>query len=264
MKWSFFKYIAKKYWYPIRFAKACGKAVKNEVFVRKKQYAEKGINNYRFAFWDLFNVDGDDGLALYITASIKDIPQNFVDIGSGNGIVSNCSALSIHDGWGGLMIDAAKSNHSIGKFFHRLHNKNFKKINWQQAFVTPENINQLIAAYNSAPNEIGLLSIDIDGNDYWIWKAITQLQPWVVIIEARIEFGKENIIVPYGIKNHRDAQPDFHGASVAALVQLAASKNYVLVAANKRGYNLYFVRKDKMNDMLKEIAVEEVMGNIAN
>ena len=262
MKPGFIKYIVKKYWYLLKFRKASGKAVQQAVFSRKKQYTRIALADYKAAFWDLYNVDGDDGLALYVTACLPDIPKKFIDIGSGNGIVSNCTALAIHDSWSGMMIDAEQRNHALGKYFHRIYNNNYQHIYWQQAFVTPQNINQLITAYLSPVDEVGLLSIDIDGNDYWIWKAISKKQPWVVIIEARIEFGKENIIVPYGAENHRDQQPDFHGASVTALVQLATSKNYAMVAANKRGYNLYFVRKDKMNESLREISVEEVMSNI--
>jgi hypothetical protein len=80
------------------------------------------------------------------------------------------------------------------------------------------------------------MSIDIDGNDYWVWDAISVTSPKVVIIETHIEFGFNNIDVYPG------RHPDYHGASPVAVKKLARRKGYRLVGANRLGFNTTYVR----------------------
>ena len=107
--------------------------------------------------------------------------------------------------------------------------------------------------------KIGMLSIDIDGNDYWIWDAIDVIQPQIVIIEAKVEFGNKSITVPYGTANHHTVDEMFNGASVEALRKLGVKKGYKLAGANKQGYNLFFVRRDAGN--IPETTAELVLNN---
>ena len=121
------------------------------------------------------------------------------------------------------------------------------------AKVTRENINSLIKT-NGISGEIDLLSIDIDGNDYWIWDALETVDPRVVIIETHIEYGMRSVVVPYD-KNYSFSDSDHkpHGASVPAMVKLAKSKGYRLVGANKFGFNLIFVKGDEGTHRLPTI-----------
>jgi hypothetical protein len=109
--------------------------------------------------------------------------------------------------------------------------------------VSPDNINRIIQQ-NREAGPIGLLSIDIDGNDYWIWKAIEDIKPAIVVIEVKVEYGLRNIVVPYSENNIRTYDERYNGASVPALVNLARSKGYKFAGANKQGYNLFFVLQD--------------------
>ena len=103
-----------------------------------------------------------------------------------------------------------------------------------------------------------MLSIDIDGNDYWIWNALEIISPKVVIIETHVMFGLRNIVVPYQHPASR-TNPDYHGASPAAMVKLAAQKGYRLVGANDLGFNFIFVKNGVTETMLPEVDTVSVL-----
>jgi hypothetical protein len=96
--------------------------------------------------------------------------------------------------------------------------------------------------------DIGLLSIDIDGNDYWVWQAINVISPRIVICEYNSVFGRNNpVSVPYGEQFNRTVAHHsnlYFGASLKALCLLGEQKGYVFVGSNSAGSNAFFVRKD--------------------
>jgi hypothetical protein len=127
------------------------------------------------------------------------------------------------------------------------------------AKVTAENINKLVSDADLS-GDIDLLSIDIDGNDYWVWKALDQVSPNVVIIETHVEFGMHNIVVPYDPNYvYPGKHPVYHGASPIAMVNLAKSKGYRLVGANELGFNFIFVKNGLGDEQLPEVSVESVL-----
>ena len=117
--------------------------------------------------------------------------------------------------------------------------KRFKDfpVNVLNKYVTPQNINFFDM------EDLDLLSIDIDGNDFWIWDAL-KTKPRVVIIEYNCSFGEKSITIPQSDSPRLETFPDllYHGASLNALVKLGNLKGYNLVYAN--GTNAIFVRKD--------------------
>ena len=145
---------------------------------------------------DLFTYHGEDGIIQFLIRNLKSVSPAFADVGSGDCIKSNCATLALHKKWRGTFIDANTKVLAIGKrFYKRLLKKDVQRLHFQHAYVTPENINQLLSDAGVV-GDIGLLSIDIDGNDFWIWKAITVIRPKIVVIEAKVEFGLQNIVVP--------------------------------------------------------------------
>ena len=117
----------------------------------------------------------------------------------------------------------------------------------RSAFITAENINDLLLGAGFS-GEIGLLSIDIDGNDYWVWKAITCVNPQAVVIEYNAVLGPDHALtIPYDPSFTRQAAHHswlYFGASLPALCLLAEEKGYAFVGCNSAGNNAYFVRKD--------------------
>lgn len=224
---------------------------------QKKKNSLPPISETGFKVFSQFE---EDGFLLYIFSLIGHGKKTFIEIGANDGINSNCSNLCIHFGWSGLFFEGNPTLIKRGrKFYSKYPTPYHAKPIFKQAIVTRENINQLIEEGGLA-GEIDLLSIDIDGNDYWVWDAITQVNPRVVIIETHVEFGMNPIVVPYDANYmYPGKHPVYHGASPVAMQKLAAKKGYRLVAANDLGINHIYVRNDCGTDCLKEIEVSSTL-----
>lgn len=210
----------------------------------------------------VFSQFEEDGKLLYIFSIIGMGNKQFVDIGSDDGINSNCANFAINFGWHGLFIDADKTALSIGeKFYSKYPNPWTLKPKFKQAVITTQNINQIISEENFK-GEIELLSIDIDSNDYWIWKVLKTIEPKVVIIESQVAFGNRSIVVPYQHSSSKNPNQDlYYGASTSALVKLGKEKGYRLVGSNSYGNNLFFVKNGIAEKELPEIDAESTLNN---
>ncbi len=122
--------------------------------------------------------------------------------------------------------------------------------------VTAENVNTLFERAGFA-GEIDLLSIDIDYNDYWVWKAIDIVKPRVVVIEYNATLRPPlSLVVPY-VPAVIWNGTSYFGASLEALVRLGGSKGYRLVGCTISGVNAFFVRDDCCDDRFLEPATAE-------
>jgi hypothetical protein len=207
----------------------------------------------------------EDGKLLFIFAVLGISSGTFVDIGAGDGINSNCANLALNFGWRGLFIDGNPDNVRRGKEFYSKHPDSWAyPPKFVHELVMRENINDVLRMA-AVPADSDLMSIDIDGNDYWVWDAIECIVPKVVIIETHIEFGKRSIVVPYD-KNYiyPGKHPDYHGASPAAMAKLANKKGYRLIGSNEYGFNTIYVRRGLGEDFLPEVAVETVLAHPRN
>ena len=117
------------------------------------------------------------------------------------------------------------------------------RLNVQSAFITAENIQSLLKAAN-VPAELDLLSIDIDGNDYWVWKAITDYRPRVVVIEYNATFRYDTEFIQSYDPKRLWNRTSYYGVSLKSLELLGRSKGYSLVGCNFIGSNAFFVRDD--------------------
>ncbi|HET9359871.1 MAG TPA: hypothetical protein VFO58_08975 [Vicinamibacterales bacterium] len=180
----------------------------------------------------------EDGLILAIFKRIGTTDRRFVEIGCGmNG--GNSGFLAQECGWSGLMMDNRPD--AIEKVRTRFTGH---QVTVRLARVSRENVDALLAEHGMT-GELDLLCIDIDGNDYWVWDAITACRPRVVSIEYNWLFGASRpVTIPYdesfdlatvGVRAYR-------GASLAALVHLATRKGYRLVATER--VNAFFLRTD--------------------
>lgn len=222
---------------------------------------EKGmLPSIKETGFKVFSQFEEDGYLLYIFSLIGSGSKTFVEIGANDGINSNCSNLCIHFGWSGVFFEGNQKLIDRGKrFYSKYPTPYHPKPLYKQAIVTRENINDLLKSCN-LEGDIELLSIDIDGNDYWVWDAITQVSPKVVIIETHVEFGMNPIVVPYDPNYmYPGKHPVYHGASPMAMQKLATQKGYRLVAACELGINHIYVRNDIGNDLLQPITVESTL-----
>lgn len=226
----------------------------------KKQSEKNSLPKISETGFRVFSQFEEDGKLLFIFSVIGMTNKTFVEIGSDDGINSNSANLFFNFGWRGLFIDANSKSIERGKrFFSKYPHSWFYKPKFVCAKVNTDNINSIIenAGFKQ---EIGLLSIDIDGNDYWVWNAIKIIEPQVVIIETHNEFGLYNIVVPYDANySFPGKHPVYHGASPIAMTKLANKKGYRLVGANELGFNFIYVKNGIEDDQIPEVSVESVL-----
>lgn len=209
-------------------------------------------NEYRvFSQW------GEDGIIQFLLRHVKVKRKIFVEFGVENYTESNTRFLLVNNNWAGLVMDASPDNISYIKNDSIYWRYNLKAAH---AFITKDSINSLIVG-NGIEGEIGLLSVDIDGNDYWVWQAINVVNPAIVIVEYNFRFGKDRAVtVPYAEDFDRSKAHHsmiYYGASLKALYHLAQQKGYAFVGCNSAGNNAFFVRKDLKPDGVRELTVEE-------
>jgi hypothetical protein len=197
---------------------------------------------------------GEDGIIEEIFKRIGTTNKTFVEFGIQNGTECNCRRLVEDFKWNGLFIDGNKRDYEKAKEHYR--DFNIKIVN---KFITAENINSIFRR-NEITGEIDLLSIDIDGNDYWIWKAIKEIKPRVVIIEYTSSFGKKSWTIPYKSdwvwktpKLFQRWKWIYKGASLKAMIKLGKQKGYKIVYTN--GLNAFFIKKDIKE--LEELSFKE-------
>lgn len=213
----------------------------------------------------VFSQFEEDGILLYIFAALGVSHKTFIDIGSSDGINSNCANFAVNFGWRGLFIDGNQKSIERGKAYYSSNpDTALYPPKFVHAFIQRENINTIIRD-NGFSGEMDLVSIDLDGNDYWIWDALDVIEPRVVIIETHVEFGMNSIVVPYD-KNYSypGKHSDYHGASPVAMEKLARKKGYRLVGANSFGFNTIYVKNGIGEDILPEVTVESVLTHPRN
>jgi hypothetical protein len=217
--------------------------------VVEKHYAElirnaKGLNKYEAKF---FSQHGEDGIIAEIFKRIGTTNKTFFEFGAGIQFENNSLYLLLN-GWNGFWIDGDKK-------YVEFNAKHFKKyvddgkLKLSDHFISSENINS-IAKGLGVPKDLDFLSIDIDGNDYYIWKAC-DLKPRVLCIEINPRFNYDSEYVQdennaFGYPTH------FSGSSFKAMADLSKKKGYTLVATDLSGVNAFFVRnedKDKFDNL---------------
>lgn len=203
-----------------------------------------------------FSQTDEDGIILYIFSLIGSKSKTFIEIGAGNALESNCLNLAINFGWHGLFIDGDPQNVEHGrKFFSSHPDTKLYPPQFISAWVTKENINKTLKE-SGFKGEIDILSLDIDGMEYWIWDAITSVNPRLIVVEANNIYGEKSITVPYKSDWVYNAvkYPYYHGASLPALIKLGRKKGYRLIGMNKYEYNAFFLRNDIGKKVLPEIS----------
>jgi hypothetical protein len=192
----------------------------------------------------VFSQFGEDGILQYLIRTIGAHPDTFVEIGTGDYRESNTRFLVQNNNWRGLVIDGGEAHLKfvLGTGMAWRHD-----VEPVSAFVTRENINDLIRD-NGFTGPVGVLSIDVDGNDYWLWEAVETVDPAIVVMEYNALFGPEaTISVPYDpafVNSEAHYSQLYFGASLGAFVHLANERGYRFVGCSSNGANSFFVRDD--------------------
>lgn len=210
----------------------------NLIATQKKYEDPTSLNRFEY---EIFSQCGEDGIVDEIFRRIGATNRYFVEFGAGNGLQNSTTALLLKN-WVGLWMEADPGNGEIiQKKFASLLTKH--RLSFQSTFITAENIEELFRQADT-PESFDLLSIDIDGNDYWIWKSITHYSPRVVMCEYNPRYGSDLKWVMRYNPEHRWNGSCYYGASLKSLELLGREKGYKLVACNIAGVNAFFVRND--------------------
>lgn len=222
----------------------------------------KNSNNIKDYEFKVFSQWGEDGIIQHLTQIIEIKNRTFIEFGVEDFFESNCRFLLMKDDWKGFVIDGSTTN------IQRLKNSYFY---WKHhlisvdKFITKDNINEILEL-SGFDDDVGILSVDLDGNDYHILEAIKNFRPRILICEYNPYFGDtRKVSVPY--------QPDFYrstahysnlywGASLAAITHLANTKGYSLVGTGSMGSNAFYIRNDLLNDKLDVLTVKEAYTNV--
>jgi len=234
-----------------------------QALMRLSNASVAGNSDWRTQFcnreYQCFSQHGEDGLLLYLFSKIGKTNQRFIEFGIGNGQECNTANLSLNFGWNGLLMEADPAMAARAQnFYEEKTGGKSARVKVVQCKVLSDNINKMFTQ-NGMQGEIDLLSIDIDSNDYWIWKAIEAVTPRVVVIEYNAFLGAEKAItVQYDMAFNRfKKHPSglYYGASLGALAHLGQEKGYRLVGCESHGVNAFFVRKDIAEEHFPEISV---------
>jgi hypothetical protein len=195
----------------------------------------------------LSSQNGEDGVLALILYRIGVTSHWFIEFGIEDGSQGNCVSLAREGGWDGLFIECDDENFALLEDRWR----DEPRIRALHAKVTADNVNELFSGAG-VPSEPDVLSIDVDGNDYWIWEALEGYRPRVLVSEYNASIDPEAIVAMAREDDHIWDGTDHFGASIGALRHLGRERGYRLVHTDSVGVNAFFVREDLATPFLAE------------
>jgi hypothetical protein len=194
--------------------------------------------------YSVFSQNGEDGIIRSLLSRIGPRTRLFLEFGF-SPVQCNCLRLAVKEGFGGVFIDGDKNR--VREFRRAARCFGLRNVNALARFLTVENLERTVIEAGLG-GEIDVASIDVDGNDYWLWEKLECVSPRVVVIEYNASLGPAvSVTVPYDptFDRHRKHPSGlYHGASLTALQRLGNRKGYRLVGCDSAGVNAFFLRDD--------------------
>jgi len=210
----------------------------------------------------------EDGIILYVLSVIGMKTRKVVEMCCGDGSECMASNLILNHGFTGYLFDGRRSNIKAAEKFFRMKPDSF----WTPpklrcAWISQENVNDLLREAG-ATGEVDLFSLDLDGNDYYIWEAITEINPRLCVFETHNPIpGHLSLTMPYDpvfdFSSKHGSEREFRSVSLLAMKKLSESKGYRMIGAHRHGFNVFFLRNDIGTDFFPEVTVKEVHDNYA-
>lgn len=227
------------------------------LYLEYQRLAPERLPGLDVAGFRVFSNADEDGILVYVFALVGMRSRVVVEIAFGSPDGANATNLICNWGWSGVLVEGDPDLAASARAFFAGHRDTYVHPPVVVSdHVTVDNVNRLLADAGVS-GEIDLLSIDLDGIDYWVWKALEVVRPRVVVVEFQNILGAQrSVTVPYRPDFVRAASGparDFFGASLAAFVSLGRAKGYRLVGANRYGYNAFFVADGVGEDVLVEV-----------
>lgn len=185
---------------------------------------------------NVYSQGGEDGIIDKIFSSLDIRQGNYVEIGADDGMEISNTRLLREKGWKGVLIEGSSR-------FIKLQD-NVKNAELVNKYVSCEDGDRMddILAETSLPKDFEFMSLDIDGNDLWVWESMVLYRPLVMCVEYNYTL-KESLTIAYN-PDHRFNNDNYYGATAAAFCKLAKDKGYDLIAFTPF-LNLFFIDKDQ-------------------
>lgn len=237
----------------------------NQYVLMKKLMAPGEMPSFRDVGFKVYSQFEEDGILVYIFSVIGTTNKRVVEICAGDGIQCMAANLIINHGWEGLLFDGDKNSVDRGiKFFASNQSTFLHPPIFKQAWLTRKNINHLISE-NGFQGGIDLLSLDIDGNDYYIMEVIKVIKPRVIICETHNVIPSDMALtIPYRedfYYSDGKQHEEFRSVSLLAMKKLLFKKGYRLVGSHRYGFNAIFMLNEVGQDYFPEVSVESVHDN---
>lgn len=216
----------------------------------QKPDADKSLWQHEFK---VFSQWGEDGIIQFLVNHLNIANRTFIEFGVEDFVESNCRFLLMKDYWSGFVIDGAEKNIARlrASYFYWQH-----QLTAKASFITRENVEALLDE-SGFDKDLGILSVDIDGVDYHVLEALGQWRPAILIVEYNEAFGSQRpVTVPYDpafVRQKKHVSNQYWGANLPAFCFLANQRNYALVGVNGVASNAFFVRRDLLNEHVREV-----------
>lgn len=219
----------------------------------KRKNAQSLLNRQEYR---VFSQHREDGVIDYLLDSINDDIGTFVEFGFAPA-ECNCLNLAMNRNFSGLFMDGSEKNCTAALEAYQALGLNGIKID--NVFIDKDNLNDLIRNAGIS-GEIDVLSLDVDGNDYWFWQVIDCIDPRIVVIEYNATFGPDDAVtVPYNkdfVRYDVHSSGFYHGCSLAAIEHLGKQKGYRLLGADETGVNAFLVKDHLCSEIPTVMAAE--------
>jgi hypothetical protein len=224
-------------------------------------------SNIKDAGFRAYSQFEEDGIILYILSMIGFKNKRVVEICCGSGDECMATNLILNHGFDGYLFDGDPDNISRAERFFRLKKDclAYSPI-LTQAWITAENVNDLLTRSGCA-GEVDLFSLDIDGNDYWVWNAIEAINPRLLVFETNnIIPSDKSLTIEYQADfdsggSKIGAENDHRSVSLLAMRKLCKKRGYRMIGAHRHGFNVFFLREDEGVHFFPEVGVQEIHDN---
>jgi hypothetical protein len=228
--------------------------IQRAIITQYLSYKMQGIAPYediKYAGFRVYYEYEEDGIILYVLSLIEKKMRRVVEMCCGSANVCMASNLIIHHGFDGYLFDGSQKNVTLAKRFFRS-KKDCRLVPpvLTHGWITAENVNDLLTGSGCA-GEVDLLSLDIDGNEYWIWNAIKAINPRLLVLETNISIPSDKSLTIEYQADFDSTWPkvgveNFHrGASLLAIQRLCKRRGYRMIGAHRHGFNVFFLRDDE-------------------
>jgi hypothetical protein len=232
-----------------------------------KMFKMQGITPYetiKEAGFRVYSQFEEDGIILYILSMIGFKTRRVVEMCCGSAHECMATNLILNHGFNGYLFDGGRENIALAKrFFSSKKDCLLSAPVLRQGWITAENVNDLLTE-NRCTGEVDLLSLDMDGNDYWVWRVIEAINPRLLVCEINSNIPSDKALaIEYradfdsrypknGLENY------YRNASLLAWQRLCKRRGYRMIGAHRHGFNVFFLREDEGARFFPEMRIDEV------